>query len=73
MTTRSSCTIFCALCGAAEFMVHGEYLETDPGLPDAKGQSYVLPAGGFFEIRDGLICRITTFYNLNDWIQQVGR
>ena len=59
--------------GAAEFMVHGEYLETDPGLPDAKGQSYVLPAGGFFEIRDGLICRITTFYNLNDWIQQVGR
>ena len=59
--------------GAAEFMVHGEYLKTDPGLPEAKGQLYVLPAGGFFDIRDGEIARITTFYNLNDWIAQVSR
>lgn len=59
--------------GAAEFMVHGEYLKTDPGLPEAKGQLYVLPAGGFFDIRDGKIARITTFYNLNDWIAQVSR
>lgn len=59
--------------GAAEFVVHGEYLKTDPGLPEAKGQGYVLPAGGFFDIRDGKIARITTFYNLNDWIAQVSR
>lgn len=59
--------------GAAEFVVHGTYLKTDPGLPEARGQSYVLPAGGFFEIRGGLISRITTFYNLNDWIAQVSR
>jgi hypothetical protein len=32
--------------GAAEFVVHGEYLKTDPGLPEAKGQTYTLPAGG---------------------------
>jgi steroid delta-isomerase-like uncharacterized protein len=57
--------------GAAEFVVHGEYLQTDPGLPEAKGQRYVLPAGGFFDIRDGRIARVTTFYNLNDWIAQV--
>lgn len=57
--------------GAAEFVVHGEYLQTDPGLPEAKGQRYVLPAGGFFDIRDGKIARVTTFYNLNDWIAQV--
>ncbi|WP_103258229.1 ketosteroid isomerase-related protein [Tabrizicola aquatica] len=57
--------------GAAEFVVHGQYLQTDPGLPEARGQTYILPAGGFFEIRDGLISRITTFYNLNDWIRQV--
>jgi hypothetical protein len=31
----------------------------------------VLPAGGFFEIRGGKIARVTTFYNLNDWIAQV--
>ena len=57
--------------GAAEFVVHGEYLQTDPGLPEAKGQRYILPAGGFFDIRDGRIARVTTFYNLNDWIAQV--
>jgi steroid delta-isomerase-like uncharacterized protein len=57
--------------GAAEFVVHGEYLKTDPGLPEAAGQRYVLPAGGFFDIKDGKIARVTTFYNLNDWIAQV--
>jgi steroid delta-isomerase-like uncharacterized protein len=56
---------------AAEFVVHGTYLQTDPGLPPARGQTYVLPAGGFFEVRGGLIARITTFYNLNDWVRQV--
>ena len=59
--------------GAAEFVVHGEYLKTDPGLPEARGQRYVLPAGGFFEVKGGKISRITTFYNLNDWTQQVSR
>ena len=56
---------------AAEFTVHGEYLKTDPGLPEAKGQKYILPAGSFFDLADGKISRITTFYNLNDWIAQV--
>lgn len=57
--------------GAAEFVVHGEYLKTDPGLPEAKGQIYILPAGAFFDLRDGRISRVTTFYNLKDWIAQV--
>lgn len=57
---------------AAEFVVEGEYLRTDPGLPEARGQRYRLPAGGFFDIRAGKIVRITTFYNLNDWLRQVG-
>lgn len=56
---------------AAEFTVHGEYLQTDPGLPPAKGQRYILPAGSFFEVKAGRIARVTTFYNLNDWIRQV--
>ena len=59
------------LRAAAEFTVHGTYLQTDPGLPEAKGQSYILPAGAFFDVQDGKIARITTFYNLNDWIAQV--
>lgn len=59
--------------GAAEFVVHGQYLKTDPGLPEARGQRYVLPAGGFFTLKDGKITRVTTYYNLNDWIAQVSR
>ncbi|MFN7168223.1 MAG: ketosteroid isomerase-related protein [Pannonibacter sp.] len=57
--------------GAAEFIVNGTYLASDEGLPEAKGQTYRLPAGTFFDIRDGQIARITTYYNLEDWIAQV--
>ena len=56
---------------AAEFIVEGEYLSSAPGLPPATGQKYTLPAGIFFEIRDGLIARVTTYYNLADWTAQV--
>ena len=56
---------------AAEFTVHGEYLASDEGLPEAKGQTYRLPAGSFFTVADGKITRITTYYNLSDWIAQV--
>lgn len=57
---------------AAEFIVNGTYLKTDEGLPEAKGQTYRLPAGAFFAIRDGRIARVTTYYNLTDWMAQVG-
>jgi len=56
---------------AAEFVVLGEYLNTDEGLPEAKGQKYRLPAGAFFDIRDGKVARVTNYYNLEDWIAQV--
>jgi steroid delta-isomerase-like uncharacterized protein len=56
---------------SAEFNVHGVYKATDSGLPEAKGQTYILPAGTFFAIRDGKIARVTTYYNLTDWIAQV--
>ena len=56
---------------AAEFTVHGTYLETDTGLPEARGQDYVLPAGAFLTVEDGRIARIVTYYNLADWLRQV--
>lgn len=56
---------------AAEYVVNGTYLETDAGLPEARGQSYVLPAGSFFTLKDGRIARVTTYYNLADWLRQV--
>lgn len=57
---------------AAEFTVHGEYLATDEGLPEAAGQTYTLPAGSFVALRGGKIARVTTYYNLADWTRQVG-
>lgn len=58
---------------AAEFVVNGRYLATDEGLPEAAGQTYVLPAGGFFSVEDGKITRVVTYYNLADWMAQVSR
>ncbi len=57
---------------AAEYVVHGEYHHTDEGLPPANGQRYVLPGGAFFDIRGGRIARVSNYYNLQDWIAQVG-
>ncbi|GAB2665789.1 ketosteroid isomerase-related protein [Arenimonas aestuarii] len=56
---------------AAEYTVHGEYLATDDGLPAASGQKYTLPGGAFFDVRDGLIARVSNYYNLEDWVAQV--
>lgn len=56
---------------AAEFIVNGTYLQSDDGLPEANGQTYRLPAGSFFSLRDGKITRVVTYYNLADWIRQV--
>jgi steroid delta-isomerase-like uncharacterized protein len=56
---------------AAEFTIIGEYLTTDSGLPEARGQRYRLPVGAFFALREGGIARVTNFYNLRDWVAQV--
>lgn len=56
---------------AAEFLVQGTYKQAEPGLPAARGQAYRLPAGAFFEVRDGQVARITNYYNLPDWVRQV--
>ncbi len=60
---------------AAEFVVHGSYVATDPSVPDgtppASGQRYVLPAGAFFTLREGRVARISNHYNLTDWVRQV--
>lgn len=56
---------------AAEYVVNGTYLHTDAGLPQAHGQTYRLPAGSFFSLKNGQITRVVTYYNLSDWVAQV--
>ncbi|MFY2762638.1 ketosteroid isomerase-related protein [Arenimonas sp. MALMAid1274] len=58
---------------SAEYVVHGQYLKDDAGLPPAHGQAYVLPGGAFFDIRGNRIARVTNHYNLGDWIAQVSK
>jgi steroid delta-isomerase-like uncharacterized protein len=57
---------------AAEFVILGAYLETDEGLPPATGQKYRLAVGAFFDLRGGKVARVTNYYNLQDWLKQVG-
>ncbi|WP_295049025.1 ketosteroid isomerase-related protein [uncultured Paracoccus sp.] len=74
--TLTDMVIFASDAGdraAAEFVVNGTYLKTDEGLPPARGQTYRLPAGAFFTIRDGQIARVVTYYNLADWTRQVSQ
>ena len=64
------------LRAATEYVVHGEYLADDPGLPPANGQRYVLPGGGFFTLRELengelRIARVSNYYYLEDWVAQV--
>jgi steroid delta-isomerase-like uncharacterized protein len=56
---------------AAEYVVRGEYLVTAEGLPRAHSQKYTLPGGAFFTIENGQIARVTNYYNLQDWLDQV--
>ena len=57
--------------GSAEFYIRGQYIASDEGLPPASGQTYHLRVGAFFDLKDGLIARVTNYYNLQDWIAQV--
>jgi steroid delta-isomerase-like uncharacterized protein len=57
---------------ACEFVVHGTYLSTDEGLPPAAGQKYTLPGGAFFTIQGSKVARVSNYYNLSDWLRQVG-
>lgn len=57
--------------GAAEFIVKGEYIKADTGLPPANGQRYEIPAAAFFETDGKSITRVTSYYNLKNWIAAV--
>lgn len=57
---------------AAEYVVLGTYKATDAGLPPANGQTYRLAGGAFFAVEAGRIARVTNYYNLQEWLRQIG-
>ncbi len=58
---------------AAEFLSVGRYLRAEHGMPPARGQPYRLRMAAVFDIADGKISRVSTHYNVQDWISQVSR
>ena len=56
---------------SSEYTVVGKYLKTDEGLPAANGQTYRLRGGAFFEIENHRIKRVTNYYNMEEWLQQI--
>lgn len=56
---------------AAEYMVDGEYVADDIGMPPARAQRYRMPGAAFFVLRDGLVRRVSDHYNLQEWFSQV--
>lgn len=56
---------------AAEYVVSGTYQQTDAGLPEARGHRYKIAGGAFFEVQQGKISRVTNYYNLQMWLQQI--
>jgi steroid delta-isomerase-like uncharacterized protein len=61
------------LRAAAEYMVDGEYVADDIGMPPARGQRYRMPGAAFFELRDRRIRRVSDHYNLQEWFSQVAQ
>lgn len=57
--------------GAAEFTCSGINIKTDVPLPAATGQSYSIPAAAFFEVEEGKMTRVTSYYNLKGWLEAV--
>ena len=56
---------------AAEFTVHGTYLVTDEPAAGERPDLH-RPGRHLLRARGGKIARVTTYYNLKDWIARVG-
>lgn len=56
---------------AAEFYTTGTYKKTEPGQPPARGQVYTIRCGAFFEFNGDKFSRVTTYYNLQEWLDKV--
>jgi steroid delta-isomerase-like uncharacterized protein len=59
---------------SALWVDHGTYVKNYPGEKmQAKNQHYTLPGGHFFEIQNGKISHVTTYYNAADFSKQMDK
>jgi steroid delta-isomerase-like uncharacterized protein len=56
---------------AIEWTAVGRYVDDDDGLLPARGQHYRLAGGTFLVITADRISRITTYYNLQSFLDQI--
>lgn len=57
---------------AAEWVDHGTYFKDYLGMDvGAHNQKYALTGAHFFEIRDGKIARVTSYYNMTNFAAQI--
>lgn len=56
---------------ANEWVMSGVHSGDAPGLP-ATGRSFRISGAGFGEVRDGRMVRVTEYWNMADFLTQVG-
>ena len=57
----------------AQSRAEGKYVTSSEGLPKAKGQKYNIPVVEVFEIKDGKITKLSTYYNEDLWKTQISK
>lgn len=57
----------------AQSRAEGKYVTSSDGLPKAKGQKYNIPVVEVFEIKNGKISKLTTYYNEDLWKTQISK
>jgi steroid delta-isomerase-like uncharacterized protein len=58
-------------CWAGGWTMSGVHTGDAPGLP-ATGKPFKISGGGFGEVRDGKIVRTTQYWNMAEFLTQVG-
>jgi steroid delta-isomerase-like uncharacterized protein len=56
---------------AGEWTMSGVHTGDTPGLP-ATGKSFTISGGGFGQVRDGKVVRTTQYWNMAEFLTQVG-
>lgn len=54
---------------AVKAQLNVTYHTTEPGMPEAVGQTFQVPLAGFLDVVGGRVDRISLVYNYEDWLR----